>query len=98
MALKAWLVACFAFLYAPILFLVVFSFNDARLVTQWAGFSLRWYGVLWRDAAMIDAALLSLRIAALSATLSCILGAAGGLVMARFGPFRGRALFAAGLG
>ncbi|MFL5253491.1 MAG: ABC transporter permease subunit [Rhodopila sp.] len=95
MALKAWLAACFAFLYAPILFLVVFSFNDARLVTQWVGFSTRWYGVLWHDQPMIDAALLSLRIAALSATLACVLGAAGGLVMARFGPFRGRMVFAA---
>jgi putrescine transport system permease protein len=97
MVLKAWLVACFAFLYAPILFLVVFSFNDARLVTQWAGFSTRWYGVLWRDAAMIDAALLSLRIAAVSATLACIIGSAGGLALARFGPFRGRLLFTAAM-
>ena len=97
MALKAWLAACFAFLYAPILFLVVFSFNDARLVTRWAGFSTRWYGVLWDDTAMLQAAWLSLRVAAVSATLACIVGAAGGLVLARFGPFRGRLLFAGAL-
>ena len=97
MALRAWLVICFAFLYAPIVFLVVFSFNDARLVTQWAGFSTRWYGVLWRDAAMLDAALLSLRIAAVSATIACVVGAAGGLALARFGGFRGRTLFTAAL-
>lgn len=97
MALKAWLAACFAFLYAPILFLVVFSFNDARLVTQWAGFSTRWYVTLWNDGPMIEAALLSLRVAAVSATLACVLGAAGGFVLARFGAFRFRALFVAGL-
>lgn len=65
MALKAWLVGCFAFLYAPILFLVVFSFNDARLVTQWAGFSTCWDATLWNDGPMIEFALLSLRVAAI---------------------------------
>jgi putrescine transport system permease protein len=92
-ALKLWLVVCFAFLYAPIVFLVLFSFNDARLVTQWVGFSTRWYGVLWRDAPMIDAALLSLRIAVVSACLACVVGAASGVVLARFGAFRLRGLF-----
>ena len=57
----AWLIACYAFLYAPIAFLVVFSFNDSRLVTGWSGFSLRWYDALLHDQAMIGAALLSLR-------------------------------------
>lgn len=97
MALKVWLVACFAFLYAPILFLVVFSFNGSRLVTQWAGFSTRWYVTLWNDEPMIEAALLSLRVAAVSATLACLIGAAGGFALARLGAFRGRSLFMAGL-
>ena len=61
--LIAWLVACYAFLYAPIAFLVVFSFNDSRLVTAWSGFSTRWYVALWHDTALIDATVLSLRIA-----------------------------------
>jgi putrescine transport system permease protein len=96
-ALTAWLVACFAFLYAPILYLIVFSFNSARLVTGWSGFSTRWYTTLWHDQAMIDATLLSLRIAAVSASLACVVGATAGFAMARFGRFRGRWLFEAGL-
>ncbi len=95
--LRLWLAACLAFLYAPILFLVLFSFNDSRLVTGWSGFSLRWYQTLWHDPAMIGAALLSLRIAAASATLACAVGAAAGLTLARFGPFRGRFLFSTAL-
>ncbi|HVZ09219.1 ABC transporter permease subunit [Rhodopila sp.] len=95
MAARVWLAACLIFLYAPIAFLVVFSFNDARLVTQWAGFSTRWYQTLWQDRAMIDAALLSVRVAAVSATMACLIGAAAGIALARFGRFRGRAALAA---
>jgi putrescine transport system permease protein len=93
--LLAWLIAGYAFLYAPIVFLVVLSFNASRLVTAWAGFSLRWYGTLARDSQLIDAALLSLRIAAASATLALLVGTAAGTALARFGRFRGRAAFAA---
>jgi putrescine transport system permease protein len=92
-ALIGWLLACYAFLYAPIAYLVVFSFNNARLVTQWAGFSTRWYATLLHDQALIDAALLSLRVAAISATIACVIGTAAGYALARFGPFRGRLLF-----
>ena len=70
--LTAWLIVCYAFLYAPIAFLVVLSFNASRLVTAWAGFSTRWYVVLWQDQALVGAALLSLRIAAASATMALI--------------------------
>jgi putrescine transport system permease protein len=93
--LLAWLIACYAFLYAPIVFLVVFSFNASRLVTAWSGFSTRWYGALWQDTQLIDAALLSLRIAALSATLATAVGTLGGYALARFGRFRMRLPFAA---
>jgi len=93
--LTAWLIVCFGFLYAPIVFLVVFSFNDSRLVTSWSGFSTRWYATLLRDEAMIDAMLLSLRIAATSATLACLVGSMAGFALARFGRFRGRGLFEA---
>ncbi len=90
-----WLIGIYAFLYAPIAFLVAFSFNESRLVTVWTGFSTRWYTVLWHDPVMIDAALLSLRIAMLSATLATLIGAAAGIALARFGRFRGRSLFEA---
>lgn len=93
--LLAWLIACYAFLYAPIVFLVVFSFNASRLVTAWAGFSTRWYGVLWQDRQLIDAALLSLRIATVSATLAVIVGTLAGYALARFGRFRMRMPFEA---
>ena len=93
----AWLIVCYVFLYAPIAFLVVFSFNASRLVTAWAGFSTRWYGVLWHDQALINAALLSLRIAAVSATIACVVGGTAGFILARFGRFHGRALFEAGM-
>ncbi len=93
--LTTWLIACYAFFYAPIAFLIVLSFNASRLVTAWAGFSPRWYGVLARDRSLIDAALLSLRIAAVSASLALIIGTLAGYALARFGRFRGRAAFAA---
>jgi putrescine transport system permease protein len=93
----AWLIACYAFLYAPIAFLIALSFNDARLVTAWAGFSTRWYVTLWHDRALVGAALLSLRIAAASATIATLVGTLAGYTLARFGPFRTRTLFAAAL-
>jgi len=91
------LIGCYAFLYLPITFLVWFSFNDSRSVTAWGGFSLRWYRVLFQDAAMLDAAFLSLRIAAVSATMALAIGTAAGMALARFGRFRGRAAFEAAL-
>jgi putrescine transport system permease protein len=86
--------AGYAFLYIPIALLVVLSFNDSRLVTSWTGFSFRWYAALWRNDALVDAALLSLRIAAVAATGATVLGMAAGFALARFGAFRGRAMFA----
>lgn len=93
-ALAAWLVLGFAFLYVPILSLVAYSFNASKLVTVWGGFSTRWYGSLLRNAQILDAALLSLEIAALSAALAVVLGTVVAVALARFGPFRGRALLA----
>jgi putrescine transport system permease protein len=93
--LPALLLFGYAFLYLPIGYLVLFSFNDSRLVTAWSGFSLRWYAALWNDRPLLAAGLLSLRIAAASATLSLVLGTLAGFAMARFGRFRGRGLFAA---
>ena len=96
-ALTAWLIVCYAFLYAPIGFLVAFSFNASRLVTAWDGFSLRWYAHAGARPALIAAALLSLRIAAASATLALIVGTLAGYALARFGRFRTRGAFAAAL-
>ena len=84
----------FAFLYLPILLLVIYSFNDSRLVTVWGGFSLRWYGELWRDAEMLNAAWMTLRIAFLSSTLAVVLGTMAAVALTRLARFRGRTLFA----
>ncbi len=88
------LVLGFAFLYVPILSMVIYSFNESRLVTVWGGFSFKWYGELARNRQMLDAAWLSLRIAAVTATGAVIIGTLAGLVLARFGRFRMRTAFA----
>ena len=83
----------FAVLYIPIISLVVYSFNASRLVTVWGGFSTKWYGELLRNQQILDAAWLSLKVAAITATIAVALGTLAGMVLARFGPFRGRTLF-----
>ena len=80
-----------AFLYLPIAILVINSFNDSRLVTVWAGASLRWYRELFRDEAMLDAASVSLRVAFLSATAATVLGTLAALALTE--RFRGKLLF-----
>jgi len=93
--LKAMLVFGFVFLYAPILSLIVYSFNESRLVTVWAGFSVKWYGELFRDQGIIDAAWVSIRIAFFTACASVVLATVAALVMTRFRQFRGKLLFGA---
>jgi putrescine transport system permease protein len=88
------LVLGFAFLYIPILSVVAYSFNESRLVTVWGGFSTKWYGVLFDDRQMLEGVWLSLRIAAVTATGAVIIGTLAGLVLARFGKFRGRTTLA----
>jgi len=88
------LLAGYAFLYVPVLLLVATSFNPSRLTTVITGFSLRWYAALWQNDKLIEAAGLSLRIAALSATGATVLGTLAGYALARFGRFRGRGAFA----
>lgn len=83
----------FAFFYVPILSMILFSFNDSRLATVWGGFSTRWYGELWENDRVIDAAILSLKIATVSASIATILGTMAGIALARFRRFRGRTLF-----
>ena len=97
--LSPWLVAALAFgyvfLYGPILSLVIYSFNDSRLVTVWGGFSTRWYGALLENEKLLGAAFLSLKIAAVSATGAVVLGTLCAIALVRFGRFRGRLLFSA---
>lgn len=86
------LVFGYAFLYVPIGLLILYSFNESRLVTVWGGFSTKWYGELLNNEQLVNGALLSLQIAASSATLAVIFGSMVGLALARFGRFRGRTL------
>ena len=83
----------FAFLYAPIVTLIVFSFYKSKLVTVWAGFSTQWYAALIQNDQILQAAWISLRIAAFNATMAVALGTIAGFVLARFRRFRGRTLF-----
>lgn len=83
----------FAFLYLPILVLIAYSFNASKLVSVWGGFATKWYGELLRDQALLDAALLSLKVALASATIATVLGTLAAYALVRAGPFLGRALF-----
>jgi putrescine transport system permease protein len=82
-----------AFLYLPIVILVIYSFNASRLVTVWGGWSLRWYSEFFNDRAMIEAALMSFRVAAASATMATLLGTLAAVALSRGERFKGRTLF-----
>jgi putrescine transport system permease protein len=83
----------FAFLYLPILLLVVYSFNASQLVTVWGGFSTRWYGALFRNEALLEAAWVTIRIAFLTALVATVLGTLAAIALVRNGRFAGRTLF-----
>ena len=83
----------FAFLYIPMLILVIYSFNESKLVTVWAGFSTKWYGELLQNEAFLDAAWVTLKVAFFSSTLATVLGTMAAYVMIRRGSFFGRTLF-----
>jgi len=83
----------FAFLYLPMLILIVYSFNESRLVTVWAGFSTKWYGELLHNQAFLNAAWVTLKVAVISSTLAAVLGTMAAYAMVRAGRFRGRTLF-----
>src|SRR5579864_9362420 len=83
----------FAFLYLPIVILIIYSFNASRLVTVWGGWSLRWYIEFFNDQAMLDAAWMSLRVAATAATLATLLGTLTAVALSRGAGFKGRTLF-----
>ena len=83
----------FAFLYLPMLILMIFSFNESKLVTVWAGFSTKWYGEVLRNTAFLDAAWVTVKVAFISSSLATILGTMAAVVMVRAGRFRGRTMF-----
>jgi len=82
----------YAFLYLPIVSVIVYSFNESRLVTLWGGFSLRWYRALLENEEILASAWLSLQIAVVSATVATVLGTLVGMALNRLGGFRGRTL------
>lgn len=83
----------FAFLYLPMIILIIYSFNESRLVTVWAGFSTKWYGELIQNESFLDAAWVTLKVAVFSSTLATILGTMAAYVLVRGGRFMGRTLF-----
>jgi putrescine transport system permease protein len=85
----------FGFLYLPILLLMVYSFNSSRLATVWAGFSTQWYGALFRDRQLLEAAWISLKIAFWTATASMVIGTMAAMAMTRFKRFPSKTLFGA---
>lgn len=89
------LAAGYLFLFAPILSVIIYSFNESRLVTVWSGFSTKWYGVLVQDGRILDAVRLSLGIATFAATGAVIVGTLAAYALTRFGKFRSRPLLSA---
>jgi putrescine transport system permease protein len=83
----------FAFLYIPIIILVIYSFNDSKLVTVWGGFSTRWYTQMWSNQGLMDAAWVTIRVSLLSASLGTVLGTLAALSLVRFIRFPGKMLF-----
>lgn len=83
----------FSFLYLPILLLIVYSFNESKLVTVWAGFSTKWYVSLLSNRGLMDAAWVTVRVGLVSATVATALGTLAALALTRYTRFRGRMLF-----
>jgi len=92
---KSWLLAGYIFLYLPIVTLIVFSFNDSKMVTLWGGFTFKWYGVIAHDTEVVDGFILSMKIALLTATASVVLGMLAAFAMVRYKSFFGRTTFSA---
>jgi len=92
---KTWLALGYLFLYLPIVTLIVFSFNDSKMVTLWGGFTFKWYGLIANDTEVIDGFKLSIKIALLSATGSVVLGMLAAFAMVKYKTFFGRTAFIA---
>lgn len=89
----SWLALGYLFLYLPIFTLIVFSFNDSKMVTLWGGFTVKWYGEIVRDREIVEGFFLSLRVALLTATASVVLGTLAAFAMVRYRRFFGRTAF-----
>jgi putrescine transport system permease protein len=92
---KMWMTCIYAFLYAPLVFLVVFSFNSTRQDSHFTGFSLRWYEALARDTRLLEGFWLSLQVAVISASGAVVLATLAAYALVRYPRFRGRHLFSA---
>ena len=90
---KAWLAVVFAFLYVPLFFMMVFSFNSTRQDARFTGFSLRWYQALTQDTKIVEGFWLSLQVAAITGVLSAVLGTFAAFVLVRYRRFAGRTVF-----
>ena len=90
--IKIMMLLGFVFLYAPVLLLMLYSFNESKLVTVWAGFSTRWYVELMHDDQILGAAWLSLKIAAINSTVAIVIGTLAAITLVRFGRFAGRTM------
>ena len=83
----------FAFLYLPIVLLIVFSFNESKLVTVWGGFSTKWYVSLFHNQGLMDATWVTARVGVISATVATVLGTLAAITLTRYTRFKGRVLF-----
>lgn len=92
-SLKAILIASYSFLYLPLIAVVVYSFNASKMANIWSGFSLVWYKELFNNTVILQATMMSLKIACISATVAVILGTIAAIVMVRFNKFKGKGLF-----
>ncbi|MFT4632951.1 MAG: putrescine transport system permease protein [Candidatus Pseudothioglobus sp.] len=92
-ALRGWLIAGLVFLYLPLLILVIYSFNESRLVTIWTEFSVKWYVELFKDEQLMNAFYLSVKIASMTACMALVLGTVAAYILVKFGRFPGQALF-----
>jgi putrescine transport system permease protein len=92
---KTWLLFGYAFLYLPIITLIVFSFNDSKMVTLWGGFTFKWYGVIAHDEEVVNGFILSMKVALMTATASVVLGMLAAFAMVRYKTFFGRTTFSA---
>jgi putrescine transport system permease protein len=90
----SWLIAGYLFLYIPIFTLIVFSFNDSKMVTLWGGFTFKWYAEILRDREIIEGFVLSLKVAFFTACASVVLGTLAAFTMVRYQRFKGKTLFA----
>ena len=90
---KAWMLGIFAFLYAPLAYLLLFSFNSTRQDAVFTGFSTRWYVALAGDSRIVEGFFLSLKVAVTAASLSALLATFAAFVLVRYTRFFGRSLF-----